>query len=568
MSLKHISSITAMNRDEFLTWIDEGIGMIPYALTNSRVLDVFHLAPNQLPPALAINMREPSTGTRISFEYAARLLGCPTVVIEGTSSSSAKKGEPIDEMNERLYLQAGCRFFAMRHSVSGVIQSLAENFDQRRLPQTMMDNDVSFFNAGEGKSYHTTQVGMDILTDFCWDHFREAIQTGRNAFIEAIRRFRTIAEEERKQIIAEAINGLAQVFVGDSGHSRIAFDTSWLGTEKMFPGMKFHFVGPPELLIQPRHLQHVVNVTTSERLTPEVPGDKIYMIRCQRERLEQFLSPDRIQNLYASVVSDEAFLKGLEERPDNVVVLDALPFDQTMRTIPRDVQNHARVIYRLQAAMSGAIRAAGLKLGYLNWDKPWDFPKSSEIELQPVEPPKSLEEHQREYDENHTGIPGSVHRLGNGTVLDHIPAMMSRFFDDLLDRNRLRDLHVIPSRNAPSKKYGRKDVMFFPDTFMHLECPELLMTFQLFAPDMTVNIFRGEESIFEKCKVGMPTQLVGTLRCTAGADCVDNHRGEADIVSRFNIFGDKSKPVCRCGYCGNIADIEAMQRRLAKRADD
>ena len=293
------------------------------------------------------------------------------------------------------------------------------------------------------------------------------------------------------------------------------------------------------------------------------------MIRHQLERMEQFFSQAMVREVHASLECDQEVLDGLDERPDDVIVLDALPFNKEIRTIPRAVQNHPRVVYRFQAACSGAIRAAAIKLGWMNQSDRWRVPESSPIELQLLQDAKSLAQHQKEYDEKHKDIPGRVHRLDNGTVLDHIPDGMSRFFDDLLERHGLGNLHVIPSRNAPSPSISAlKDIMFFPDTFLHQLCPALLQTFQLFAPDMVTNVFDKANDAFLKYRVGMPSRLVGTVRCTGGEDCIDNHRGEADVVSRFDTFGDSKNPSWRCGFCGEVSDNTAMRKRMAKHADD
>lgn len=99
---------------------------------------------------IALLFYEPSTRTRVSFEFAAKLLGTHTSVINATSSS-IEKGETLVDTGKTLQaLGADC--IVVRHPSSGAPNVLARNL---RIP---------IINAGDGMHEHPSQALLDAYT--------------------------------------------------------------------------------------------------------------------------------------------------------------------------------------------------------------------------------------------------------------------------------------------------------------------------------------------------------------------------------------------------------------------
>ncbi len=118
---------------------------------------------------------EPSTRTRISFEFAEKRLSADTVNITA-SGSSVVKGETLVDTARNLEAMR-IDMVVIRHGSSGAARFLAE-----RIPSNVI-------NAGDGAHEHPTQALLDLLT--IRDHLGE-------------------------------INGLKVCIVGDILHSRVA----------------------------------------------------------------------------------------------------------------------------------------------------------------------------------------------------------------------------------------------------------------------------------------------------------------------------------------------------------
>ncbi len=118
---------------------------------------------------------EPSTRTRISFEFAEKRLSADTVNI-AASGSSVVKGETLVDTARNLEAMR-IDMVVIRHGSSGAAKFLAE-----RIPSNVV-------NAGDGSHEHPTQALLDLLT--IRDHLGE-------------------------------ISGLKVCIVGDILHSRVA----------------------------------------------------------------------------------------------------------------------------------------------------------------------------------------------------------------------------------------------------------------------------------------------------------------------------------------------------------
>src|SRR5215472_10224112 len=99
---------------------------------------------------IALLFYEPSTRTRVSFEFAAKLLGTDTSVISATASS-IEKGESLVDTGKTLQaLGADC--IVVRHPSSGAPHVLARNLQ------------IPIINAGDGMHEHPSQGLLDAYT--------------------------------------------------------------------------------------------------------------------------------------------------------------------------------------------------------------------------------------------------------------------------------------------------------------------------------------------------------------------------------------------------------------------
>jgi len=184
---------------------------------------------------IALLFYEASTRTRVSFEFAAKLLGTHTSLIS-SSASSIEKGESLVDTGKTLQaLGADC--IVVRHPSSGAPRVLARNL---RIP---------IINAGDGMHEHPSQGLLDAYT---------------------ILRHR------------KTLEGLKVTMVGDIQHSRVVRSNIHLLTKF---GAQIVLCGPPELLpdiaetLSPsvkivRHMEEAVR-----------KADVVMMLRVQKERL-------------------------------------------------------------------------------------------------------------------------------------------------------------------------------------------------------------------------------------------------------------------------------------------
>ena len=184
---------------------------------------------------IALLFYEPSTRTRVSFEFAAKLLGTHTSLIS-SSASSIEKGESLVDTGKTLQaLGADC--IVVRHPSSGAPYVLARNL---RIP---------VINAGDGMHEHPSQGLLDAYT---------------------------ILRHKK------SLKGLKVTMVGDIQHSRVVRSNIHLLSKF---GAQVVLCGPPELLHEVagtiasnvkivRHMEEAVR-----------KADVVMMLRVQKERL-------------------------------------------------------------------------------------------------------------------------------------------------------------------------------------------------------------------------------------------------------------------------------------------
>ena len=184
---------------------------------------------------IALLFYEPSTRTRVSFEFAAKLLGTHTSLVS-SSASSIEKGESLVDTGKTLQaLGADC--IVVRHPSSGAPYVLARNL---RVP---------IINAGDGMHEHPSQGLLDAYT---------------------ILRHR------------KSLRGLKITMVGDIQHSRVVRSNIHLLSKF---GAQVVLCGPPELLPETaaaiaRNVKIVRHMEEAVR-----KADVVMMLRVQKERL-------------------------------------------------------------------------------------------------------------------------------------------------------------------------------------------------------------------------------------------------------------------------------------------
>lgn len=189
---------------------------------------------------------EDSTRTRISFETAARRLSADTMTFN-VSSSSVNKGESLRDTVETVSA-LGVSAFVVRHRTSGVPWQISQW------------TDASVVNAGDGWHQHPTQALLDCYT---------------------------IADHRDIRIGPDCFAGLRIAIVGDVRHSRVARSDV----------QAFTALGARVVLVAPRTLLPPDCSTWPVEVTSNLDDvlaavDVLYLLRMQRERMNEALVPD------------------------------------------------------------------------------------------------------------------------------------------------------------------------------------------------------------------------------------------------------------------------------------
>lgn len=176
---------------------------------------------------------EPSTRTRISFEFAEKRLSADTVNV-AVSGSSVSKGETLVDTARNLEAMR-IDMVVIRHGASGAAAFLAD-----RIESTVI-------NAGDGTHEHPTQGLLDLLT--LRDHFGD-------------------------------LAGLRVCICGDVLHSRVAWSNIW-GLQKL--GADVAVCGPRSLL--PNAIAEF-GVTVFDRIDAAMEwAQALNVLRLQLERM-------------------------------------------------------------------------------------------------------------------------------------------------------------------------------------------------------------------------------------------------------------------------------------------
>jgi aspartate carbamoyltransferase catalytic subunit len=184
---------------------------------------------------IALLFYEASTRTRVSFEFAAKLLGTHTSVISSVTSS-IEKGESLVDTGKTLQaLGADC--IVVRHPSSGAPHVLARNLH------------IPIINAGDGMHEHPSQGLLDAYT---------------------------ILRHKK------SLRGLKITMIGDIQHSRVVRSNVHLLSKF---GAEIVLCGPPELLPET-----AAGIAPGIKITRHAEdairkADAVMMLRVQKERL-------------------------------------------------------------------------------------------------------------------------------------------------------------------------------------------------------------------------------------------------------------------------------------------
>ncbi len=247
---------------------------------------------------------EDSTRTRLSFETAAKRLSADTMTFS-VSTSSVKKGESLLDTVHTIEAM-GIDGIVVRHSCAGAPNRVASW------------SHASVVNAGDGQHEHPTQALLDAYT---------------------MRRHR-----------GPSLDGCRVAIVGDVKHSRVA-----RSNVKLFHalGCAVTFVGPPTLM--PERLDGWP-VTVSYDLDDALADvDVVYLLRIQRERIDQALFPSIREYAQRYGLTSE---RAARLKPDTLVMHPG-PMNRGVE-ISAEVADSARSLITEQVANGVAVRMAVL----------------------------------------------------------------------------------------------------------------------------------------------------------------------------------------------------------------
>lgn len=248
---------------------------------------------------------EPSTRTRISFEFAEKRMSADTVNV-ASSGSSVSKGETLVDTARNLEAMR-IDMVVVRHGASGAARFLAERIES------------NVINAGDGTHEHPTQGLLDLLT------LRQ--------------RFGSLA-------------GRRVCIVGDVLHSRVARSNIW-GLKAL--GADVAVCGPRSLL--PNAI-HEMGVKVFDRIEAAIEwGEALNVLRLQLERMQAGYIPSlREYNRVFGVTRAR-----LEAAPRDLLILHPGPMNRGVE-IDSDVADGPHSVILDQVTNGVAVRMAVLYL--------------------------------------------------------------------------------------------------------------------------------------------------------------------------------------------------------------
>lgn len=263
---------------------------------------------------LATLFFEPSTRTRLSFEAAMLELGGSTLGFSEANSSSASKGETVEDTIRVVSCYAD--IIAMRHPIEGAPKVAANT------------SLVPVINAGDGGHSHPTQTMTDLLT----------IHREKGTF-----------------------ENLTIGLCGDLKFGRTVH--SLVKAMSRYSNIRFVLISPKELsmpdYIKTDYLEEKgIAYTETEKMEDVMPQlDILYMTRVQRER---FFSEDEYLKHKDAFILD---LKKLENAKKSLTIMHPLP---RVNEIAKEVDADSRAKY-FEQVMNGKYIRMALIITLLRW---------------------------------------------------------------------------------------------------------------------------------------------------------------------------------------------------------
>lgn len=269
---------------------------------------------------LATLFFEPSTRTRLSFEAAMYELGGNVLGFSEASSSSASKGETVEDTVRIVSNYAD--IIAMRHPLEGA-------------PRVAVNKSlVPIINAGDGGHAHPTQTLADLLT---------------------------IYREKGK------LNDVTIGLCGDLKFGRTVH--SLIKAMSRYKNVRFVLIAPDELRVPDYIIKDVLipsgaeykQVEKLEDVMSEL--DVLYMTRIQRER---FFSEEEYLKHKDAFILNRAKLKDAKE---NLTIMHPLP---RINEISTDVDDDPRAKY-FEQALNGKYMRMALIINLLKWGENLEY---------------------------------------------------------------------------------------------------------------------------------------------------------------------------------------------------
>ena len=263
---------------------------------------------------LATLFFEPSTSTRLSFEAAMYELGGNVIGFSEAASSSASKGETVEDTVRIVSNYAD--IIAMRHPLEGAPRVAAT--------KTL----VPIINAGDGGHAHPTQTLTDLLTIY----------------------------REKGRLDNFTIGLCGDLKFGRTVHSLIK-------AMSRYKNVRFVLIAPDELRVPDYIIKDVLipsgaeykQVEKLEDVMSEL--DVLYMTRIQRER---FFSEEEYLKHKDAFILNRAKLKDAKE---NLTIMHPLP---RINEISTDVDDDPRAKY-FEQALNGKYMRMALIINLLKW---------------------------------------------------------------------------------------------------------------------------------------------------------------------------------------------------------
>ncbi len=256
---------------------------------------------------VAVIFMEPSTRTRLSFETAVCRLGAKPITVSDPKSSSAQKGESLEDMARTVEGYVDC--IVIRQPVTGGAKLVADAVG------------IPVINGGDGSGQHPTQALLDLYT----------IQKEKGT-----------------------LEGLKVAMVGDLKYGRTVHSLSY-ALAPFNPSYTFCSPGelamPDKIVSDMKERKIPVSITTN--IEDALKADIIYMTRIQRERFE---NPEEYERLKGSYILTRALIEKVNPK---LTVLHPLP---RVDEIATDVDSLPGAAYFRQAHNGVYLRMALLAL--------------------------------------------------------------------------------------------------------------------------------------------------------------------------------------------------------------